>query len=257
MTIHIYDAMLVIRRELEKDVTGRAPRKIFTDMVTMPSSDVAIWCWDAPGSRKTRQQIFPEYKAKRTPHPDDIWPLIHLLKQCFMHTRAIQIEIPGFEADDIIGTLVRQYPQQDKYVHSTDGDLVQCFDGRTRSAAKAKVEPKWVRLYKTLVGDVSDNISGMKGFGPKSWDELSDNNKLMLQRALEQGDPRVVAMTAEGMLSKALANWVSDLTNAQRMINIWKIVGLLPVPHNLLPKFMKPGQLDFKAGDELLRKYKH
>lgn len=65
--IYIIDGMLYVRRELEKDLTGRAPRKIINAMLSMQPGDIALWCWDAPGSRQRRQELYPAYKGKRSP----------------------------------------------------------------------------------------------------------------------------------------------------------------------------------------------
>jgi DNA polymerase-1 len=99
------------------------------------------------------------------------------------------ITAPGYEADDIIGTLVTKFakdPENDIYILSGDKDLYQ-FTGknvavydmmkRTISREKETIEKFWVSGihvvdYLAICGDSSDNIPGIPGFGPKKAQEL-------------------------------------------------------------------------------------
>ena len=109
MTVRVYDGLNYVRRLLEKD--GRAPRNIINSMIILPPTDVAIWCWDAPNAKASRQKVFPAYKANRLPPPDNLWPTVDLIRRGLAHTRAIQMKVDGFEADDLIATICRTYQE--------------------------------------------------------------------------------------------------------------------------------------------------
>jgi len=79
------------------------------------------------------------------------------------------IRVKGWEADDVIATLVRSEPNEQFIIESTDVDFMQLPNVRIAREKPAPVEPQYMRLYKTLVGDPSDNIGGLKGFGKGAW----------------------------------------------------------------------------------------
>lgn len=255
--IYIIDGMLYVRRELEKDFTGRAPRKIINAMLSMQPGDVALWCWDAPGSRATRQKIYPAYKAKRMPHPDDIWPLIKLVRAALVHTPALQFECPTFEADDIIGTLLRKYPDVQKHVHSTDRDLSQAFDTKTTADFDCKIRPEHVRLYKTCVGDPSDCITGIPGFGEKTWAD-ADKKQLhyLIQNFIKKGEAENGNREYDKLTSR-VRRWLDYWPNIQTLEAMWQITGLYPVPEDVLTKGMTPGHREPEKADAILKEFRH
>ncbi len=139
-------------------------------------------------SEKTfRHEIYPEYKATREAMPEDLvkqLPYIHDL------TSALNIEVliePGYEADDVLGTLARKADQEDLEVYMVTGDkdLMQILDdnvymfkpGRGKKKdeiitskelqEKWNIKPGQVADFLALMGDTSDNIPGVKGIGEK------------------------------------------------------------------------------------------
>lgn len=257
--LYIIDGMHYVRRELETDFTGRAPRKIINDMLAMQTGDTALWCWDAPGSRKTRQDIFPAYKSKRLPHPDNIWPLIDLVRKALVHTPALQFIVPTFEADDIIGTLLRKYPAEQKYVRSTDRDLSQAFDDNTRADFTLKVRPEHVRLYKTCVGDPSDCIPGIPGFGEKTWESVNHNELLLTVMSLSNpaAGMRPESDATFEQLPRRVQNWLSQPANQATLAAMWQITGLFDVPEDQLIKGMTPGRREPEKADAILKQFRH
>lgn len=132
-----------------------------------------------------RHVIYKEYKAKRPPMKDDLKAQIPWIRE-FLRLNDIPIlEEPGYEADDIIATIIKRYKDDLKYILSGDLDLLQLVSDKTflihpqrgiteftiydPKAVKERfgVEPKKIPLYKVLVGDESDNIPGINGIGPK------------------------------------------------------------------------------------------
>jgi DNA polymerase-1 len=143
--------------------------------------DFAVVVFDAPG-KTFRHRMFDAYKAGRDATPEDLlaqFPLVRVLLGAY---GIAQVEVPDFEADDVIATLVSRAPEGAEIaIVSTDKDLMQLVDERVtlldgmkeRRYGPAEVEerfgvpPAGVLDLRSLVGDPSDNIPGVKGIGEK------------------------------------------------------------------------------------------
>jgi DNA polymerase I len=139
--------------------------------------------FDAPG-RTFRDQLFEEYKAQRTPMPDDLRSQVQPLLDCVQALGLPLLRIPGVEADDVIATLARQASQAglDVVISTIDKDMAQLVDERIsivntmsdsrldRAGVKLKFDvfPEQIIDYLALVGDTSDNIPGVPKVGPKT-----------------------------------------------------------------------------------------
>ncbi len=126
-----------------------------------------------------------EYKAQRAETPDDFYPQVPYLEGLLEAFNIPVIKAPGFEADDILGTLAVEAEQKklNTYILSGDLDLLQLitdkiylakFDGKTpyifdreETIKKLGVPPEQVIDYKAICGDSSDNYKGVPGVGPK------------------------------------------------------------------------------------------
>jgi DNA polymerase I len=135
-----------------------------------------------------RDEIFPEYKGTREKMPDDLHTQITRVRQMVDAFNIPRLELEGYEADDVIGSIARQVSEQGYGVKiiTGDRDLLQLVDERVlvnlpgRTLAEAKdyrsadveaylgVKPEQVVDYKGLVGDKSDNIPGVAGIGEKT-----------------------------------------------------------------------------------------
>ena len=143
--------------------------------------------WDPPGPT-FREEQFAAYKETRAPTPDDLRSQIPLVKTLFEALRLPLLEVPGFEADDVLGTVVdrtRDLPIELVLVTS-DKDMLQLVSPRVRvfsttgrggdrvvfdeAAVKAKwgVEPAQIPDILALMGDSIDNIPGVPGVGEKT-----------------------------------------------------------------------------------------
>ena len=133
-----------------------------------------------------RHKMYDGYKAGRKPMPDDLAVQLPVLKEVLSLMRIKICEKEGYEADDVIGTLAKRFPVQ-TYIYTGDRDSYQLVDDTTSvcftkrgvsdilelTPANFKKEtgldnPKQVIDYKSLMGDKSDNIPGVKGIGEKS-----------------------------------------------------------------------------------------
>jgi DNA polymerase-1 len=143
--------------------------------------------WDPPGPT-FREEKFAAYKETRAPTPDDLRTQIPYVKTLFEALRLPVLEVPGFEADDVLGTVVertRDLPIELVLVTS-DKDMLQLVSPRVRvfsttgrggdrvifdeAAVKAKwgVEPAQIPDILALMGDSIDNIPGVPGVGEKT-----------------------------------------------------------------------------------------
>jgi DNA polymerase I len=140
-----------------------------------------------------RDELFPEYKATREKMPDDLRPQIERIRQMVDAFNIPRLEMEGFEADDVLGSVARIAAEQGLGVKIVTGDrdLLQLVDKRTvvylagddqnyikdeDVVKKLGVLPKQVVDYKALVGDKSDNIPGVAGVGEKTAIACSKNS---------------------------------------------------------------------------------
>lgn len=135
-----------------------------------------------------RNTVFPDYKATRAKMPDDLRPQIERIRQLVDAFGFPRLEIEGYEADDVLGSVARLAVEQGFGVKiiTGDRDLLQLVDDRIivnlsgSKLSEAKdytagevtaflgIPPEQVVDYKALVGDKSDNIPGVPGIGEKT-----------------------------------------------------------------------------------------
>ncbi len=146
-------------------------------------ADYAACVFDAKGPT-FRNAWYPEYKAHRSPMPDDLRAQIEPIHEVVALMGWKVLAVPGVEADDVIGTLAEMASRQgiEVIVSSGDKDLAQLVDqhitiidtmnGRRRDVAGVTAEfgvpPTLMVDFQTLVGDVIDNVPGVQKVGPKT-----------------------------------------------------------------------------------------
>jgi DNA polymerase-1 len=141
-----------------------------------------------------RKEVFDEYQAHRPEMDKDLGKQFPKAKNVLETFNIPVYEKAGFEADDLIGTLAKSLQKKvDEIVIVTgDKDIMQLINSQVRvympvrglSKAKTydtkevekklKVSPEQIVDYKALVGDSSDNYSGVYGIGPKTAEKLLD-----------------------------------------------------------------------------------
>ena len=126
-----------------------------------------------------RDKLFAAYKAQRPPMPEDLSVQVPYVRRYCDAMRLPILEYPGYEADDVIGTLARQAAKKDLeiYIVTSDKDLMQLVGGRVRLLNPAKgdllidekkveeimgVPPNKVADVMALMGDSIDNIPGAR-----------------------------------------------------------------------------------------------
>src|SRR4029077_7074916 len=136
-----------------------------------------------------RDQQYKEYKANRSEMPGDLAQQIPYIRQALQAYRIPILEVPGFEADDVIGTLATKAAAQGRHVYvvSSDKDMLQLVndqvlvlnppkDNLICDAAKVEeilgVPPDRVIDVMALRGDSIDNVPGAPGIGDKGSVEI-------------------------------------------------------------------------------------
>ncbi|MGH6938304.1 DNA polymerase I [Hypericibacter sp.] len=135
-----------------------------------------------------RNDIYPAYKAHRPPPPPELIPQFALIREATTACNVPQLEMEGFEADDLIATYARQAAEAGAQVTivSSDKDLMQLIGPRVsmldpiknRPIGPAEVEEKFgvgpdkVVEVQALAGDSTDNVPGVPGIGVKTAAEL-------------------------------------------------------------------------------------
>ncbi|OGQ51951.1 MAG: DNA polymerase I [Deltaproteobacteria bacterium RIFCSPLOWO2_02_FULL_53_8] len=180
-----------------------------------------------------RQELFTEYKATRPPMPDALQPQIPFIKRIVAAYGIPVMEKAGYEADDIIATLVKRFGNEVKAMIVTgDKDMYQLVDenvvildyaankeyGRAEAEAKFGVPPGLLKDLLGLAGDSSDNIPGVAGIGPKtavkliqefgSIEEIYANIEKVSSEKLRE---KLHANKAQAEMSKELATLHPDV----------------------------------------------
>ncbi|MBW7954918.1 hypothetical protein H3C61_03835 [Candidatus Gracilibacteria bacterium] len=157
--------------------------KLFLNQFVKENPDYIIFVKDAKGEN-FRHQIYKDYKATRDKMPDNLKSQMSLIDKLLLSLNIKSIEKPGFEADDIIGTLATLLGQNNDFevfILSGDKDLfslttknVKIYDTQKQkiyddieAQKKFEIPSKYIIDYLSIVGDMSDNIPGIPGFGPR------------------------------------------------------------------------------------------
>lgn len=147
--------------------------------------------FDLPG-KTFRHERYADYKATRDKTPDELIALFPAIKQLVQGFQIPILELPGYEADDVIATVAKQAENagHEVFIVTGDKDFLQIVSDRVRlynilrpdkdveiqgpEAARAKfgVGPDRVIDVLALMGDASDNVPGVDGIGPKTATEL-------------------------------------------------------------------------------------
>jgi 5'-3' exonuclease len=156
-------------------------------LIREESPDLLVVAMDPRGG-SFRKRIFDGYKATRDAAPEDLITQLPLIREAIDAWRIPLIEVEDFEADDVIATLVELAPDDCEIgIVSTDKDLMQLVTDRVELLDHVKgqrigpaeveerfgVPPEKILDLRSLVGDSSDNIPGVKGIGEKGAAKLS------------------------------------------------------------------------------------
>ena len=223
-------------------------------------------------SKSPRQSINMTYKGKRGKrHPDAYENFAKVRDQViavFKQLGALMVTQDNVEADDVLGWLAVN-SREDLTIVSNDNDLSVC-DGRNQHGADivsriggecsnnkyGLFDNKYISLYKSLVGDDRDNISGIPGFGVKSWekfeaefgeDGMAEMVRLANLYSLDE-------LEAEAPRSK-IVKQIYD--GRKEFLNSWRLASLHPEWCNTVDNQIQwfPGLVHGKVTDERLKQW--
>lgn len=266
--ILIYDMNNWIRVKIAESLGGASLFTLWQELLANANQKDFIFCvFDGVNSRKKRKEIYPEYKAKRKAADQSIYDSMKFFKQLlrFAPSNVRTIEVPEYEADDVIANITVNMCQPDDKVDiiSTDRDLTQLrILPNVGTLKEPLVEPKWVKTYKCFVGDPSDNIKGIVGFGDATWNKLSDYAKDILTCYLynayenfidnEGNLERAYCWVLNNEMTEVMADKVFQASENDELEKWYKLVSFIPIENETILKhfFMGDNQVE-KATDML------
>lgn len=158
---------------------------LLDQLFSTPSDTILVY--ESGASKAPRQGINPQYKnALSNKKPDGAYVQFSRLRDDFLRTYrnygAIAVTQNRVEADDIIAWIANNL-EEDAHIYTVDNDLM-VLSGTNPKGFRVYVETpdnldknkyadfplRDITIYKSLVGDSSDNIKGIRGFGPKAWE---------------------------------------------------------------------------------------
>lgn len=202
--------------------------------IELMQPDAILVAFDA-GKHTFRHELYPDYKGGRKPTPEDLIPQFSLVREYCDSYKIKWIEMQDIEADDLIGTTSKKFPDVETTILTSDHDLLQLVDPTTSVLLMKKgitdmevmtvekmkeemgIEPKQIIDLKGLMGDASDNYPGIPGVGEKTAYKLlaqygnveevlahEDEIKGALGKKVKEGHD-------SALLSKALATIKTDV----------------------------------------------
>ncbi|HYF77417.1 MAG TPA: 5'-3' exonuclease H3TH domain-containing protein [Symbiobacteriaceae bacterium] len=158
----------------------------FRELAAIRPTHVAV-AFDVPIADNRRTHIFADYKGNRDECPPELSPQFGILRETLDSLNITCLRAPGYEADDLIGTMAAagERSGMEVSVLTGDRDVFQLISGKTQVRFVKKMNqhetydvPRFVQEFellpgqladlKGLAGDASDNIPGIAGIGPKT-----------------------------------------------------------------------------------------
>ena len=207
--------------------------KFLRDIQKCEHPDLLGVAFDPPGG-SFRREIFPEYKANRAETPEDILLSVPYVKRVLEAMCIPILEVEGYEADDVIGTLSQKGAEAgyDVYMVTPDKDYGQLVrehcriykqrgaDGSIEIVGREEIrekygidDPQLVRDILALWGDASDNIPGVPGIG----------EKIACKLVREWGTVENILENVgriPGKQGEKIAGWADNLRLAKRLTTI-------------------------------------
>lgn len=231
-------------------------------------ADLVVIAHDLPGPVEKAQHL-PHYKSNRTLTPEkvDMYSQVPALRELLDLTCWTQLEAPGYEADDLIGAVARAKGQRGHRVTivSPDNDLLQLVNenvhvfrpGSAKKHTKDRllkeddvfatfgVHPEYLCIYRSIVGDQSDNLPGLALRGIEKH-ELQE----FLNRQGRSTKPMTPDQFFEALCGATVLHSLLGVTADER-IRANFLAMSLPTPPNLI---VKKGKKDREGLAALFRK---
>lgn len=209
--------------------------RYFLDGIHTFNPSHVIVCWDM-GSKTFRTEKYPNYKANRDAPPKELIPQFDLAKEAVELFSIPNIGIQNYEADDVIGSLAKEFNEHEVIIQTGDLDLLQLVEENVQVAIMRKglgnyevfnsfnfLEKKGIKAsqiveFKGMTGDNADNYPGIKGVGEKTALKLLQtydtmDNVLINLKDLTPGLRNKIEQDLDNFyMSKDLAKIKTDLT---------------------------------------------
>jgi 5'-3' exonuclease len=255
--IQIYDANAYLRSDLNRHdgLATLSPRFIYEAVNASPHQQ--IWVWDGANNNERRRAIFPGYKIRDYTGQESIFAGLKLYRNLLALSRAVQIEVPEWEADDVCFTLSKLYANagvpvtiftNDFDYHQISHQLITVKGARGPADS---VPPRYVSLFKAMCGDSSDKIPGIPNFGKKSWDSFRDIWEV-LDQAIQAKDADTIR--AQPFKPKS-RTWLASDENMALFFAYYEITRMLDVPLDLIEQHTKPGRPDPAAAQQIFSRF--
>jgi DNA polymerase-1 len=225
------DARPMTVRQTGEDVRGvySFTTTFFKALADLKPTHVAI-VFDPPGPTFRHEQ-YAEYKADRPPMPNELRQNLERVKQVMRAFDVPLYEVPGYEADDLLGTIATHADEEgiDTILLTGDSDMLQLVSERVKvlltggfGAAKTYdvaavreryggLDPDQQRDVKALTGDTSDNIPGVPGVGVKTAVKLVlefGSVENLLEHLDDVTPPRIQGLVREHADTIRQAKWL-------------------------------------------------
>lgn len=196
-----------------------------------------LLAWDS--QKNLRRDIFAAYKANRQIFPDELAVQRKKIIEIASIMGLPQLELDGYEADDIIFTATQSFSSNQIIIVSSDKDLLQLVDERINQLDPAKdllidaeevvkifgFNAEKIGFYHALLGDASDNIPGAKGIGKKTALELVTNfaNLATLYENLSTVKPKIAQLLTASRDNVLLSEQLFTLQHCDLNLTLDKI----------------------------------
>jgi len=211
-----------------------------------------VFVWDTK-EKGVRHDVYPLYKANRQIPPEDLGIQIDNVKKIIDQLGYRQMSLIGYEADDIIATLIHQNPTTDFIVVTGDKDLLQlvgdhvwCLDTMKNKWSnvdeaheKFGVPPEQISLVQALSGDSVDNVPGAPGIGPKTATELVQHfgslDKIIDEAILRAQSPETKYQDPlKGKRIQSISENVEKVRISKKLVDLIRDVPLDVSPESLV-----------------------
>lgn len=238
--------------------------RMLLDLLQEHQPDYLAVVFDPPREETFRREIYPLYKAQRDATPADLLTQLPYIRQIVQALNIKALEVPGFEADDVIATLARRFAAEGVQVTVVTGDkdllqivsdgisLLDTMKDQRSSLPEVQerfgVPPELVPDVLGLAGDTADNIPGVPGIGEKTAAALVQRfgslEAVLQWKNLVNGKQRrenLHTYADQARLSKILATVCDEVPLALSLVDLQRQV---PNRSELLPLLQK---LEFVA----------
>ena len=230
---------------------------MMTKALEIINPNYCLVAWDT-GDKTFRHELFTEYKGTRKEVDESLISQFPLVRSYLDHFVIKRLEISGYEADDIIGSLSQKFRDKEVVILTSDRDMLQLINEHVSVLLMKKgisemeevnldvlktsygLEPYQVIELKSLMGDSADNIPGIKGVGEKTAMKLLNEYQTLdgLYQHVHELKGKLKERIIEGQeiayLSKTLA---TIITNVQIDIELEECV--IEQDDMLLSKFFR------------------